>query len=90
MRMVGDVKCYHCGHISGQVEGTRSDRLVFHTFKPRSGYQGALPRSGQRLRCERCQGPVFLDDLRSMPAEPPLVLLPASPKRSRSSRTKAA
>ncbi len=90
MRMVGDVKCYHCGHVSGQVEGTRSDRLVFHTFKPRSGHQGALPRRGQRLRCERCQGPVYLEDLRPMPAEPPPVLLSATPKRSRSSRIKAA
>ncbi|OGO51252.1 MAG: hypothetical protein A2148_09420 [Chloroflexi bacterium RBG_16_68_14] len=88
--MVGDIKCYHCGHISGQVEGTRADRLVIHTFKPRPGYQGPLPQKGQRLRCERCQGPVYLEDLRPVPDELPSVLLPTSGKRSRSSRTKAA
>lgn len=90
MQMVGDVKCYHCGHISGQVEGTRTDRLVLHTFKPRPGYQGSMPRRGQRLRCERCQGPVYLEDLRSVPADPLPVVLPITRKRSRSSRDKVA
>lgn len=90
MRVVGDVKCYHCGHVSGQIEGTRTDRLVLHTFRPRPGYQGPVPGPGQRLRCERCQGPVFLEDLQPVlgPAEP--IPLPATRKRSRSSRTKAA
>lgn len=91
MRMIGDVKCYHCGHISGQVEGTRTNRLVFHTFKPRPGYRGQMPAPGQRLRCERCQGPVFLEDLRAMPAEPTPIPLPAAQrKRPRPSRGKAA
>lgn len=90
MRMMGDVKCYHCGHVSGQVEGTRTDRLVIHTFKPRPGFQGILPQKGQRLRCERCQGPVYLEDLRPEPAEPPPVFLPTTRKRSRPSRSKAA
>jgi hypothetical protein len=91
MRMVGDVKCYHCGHISGQVEGTRTDRLVFHTFKPRPGYQGPLPGPGDRLRCERCQGPVYLEDLRPLPADAERLFAPATPPRKRGrSRTKAA
>ena len=28
MDMVGDVKCYHCGHISGQVEGTKESKAA--------------------------------------------------------------
>ena len=90
MQVTADVKCYHCGHISGQVEGTRTDRLVLHAFRPRPGYQGPLPRPGERLRCARCQGPTFLEDIR--PFVPNLVPLPlrARPKRGRPSRSKAA
>ncbi len=90
MQVVGDVKCYHCGHISGQVAGTRTDRLVLEKFTPRPGYQGQPYRPGQRIRCERCQGPVFLEDLRSAPALPFPISVPASRKRSRSSRDRAA
>ncbi len=90
MQVVGDVKCYHCGHISGQVLGTRTDRLVLEKFMPRPGYQGQPYRPGQRLQCERCQGPVFLEDLRSAPPLAFSVLEPATRKRGRSSREKAA
>lgn len=90
MRVVGDVKCYHCGHVSGQVEGTRGDRLVIHAFRPREGYQGTPPGPGQRIRCERCQGPVFIEDFQPvLPSVEPVPLRPK--KRGRpSSRTKAA
>lgn len=90
MRVVGDVKCYHCGHVSGQVEGTRTDRLVLHSFNPRPGYQGPVPRRGERVRCERCRGPVYLEDLRPAPAQPLAVPLTDVKKQRGSSRTKAA
>jgi hypothetical protein len=90
MQVVGDVKCYHCGHISGQVEGERTTRLVLQKFTPRQGYKGDLPSPGQALRCERCSGPVFLEDLRAAPAALLSMVPPASRKRSKSSRNKAA
>lgn len=90
MLMIGDVKCYHCGHVSGQVEGTRGQRLVLHTFKPRPGYQGVVPAAGDRLRCERCQGPVYLEDLRAVTPVPLPAAFPARERRSRPSRGKAA
>ncbi len=90
MQVIGDVKCYHCGHVSGQIEGTRTDRLVLHSFKPRPGYQGPVPHPGQQIRCERCQGPVFVEDFVPVPPSAEPVLLPTPRKRSRSSRTKAA
>ncbi|MEX1255230.1 MAG: hypothetical protein WEE64_12900 [Dehalococcoidia bacterium] len=89
MHVVGDVKCYHCGHISGQVEGSRTERLVLHAFKPRPGYQGEVPGPGQRLRCERCQGPVYLEDLHPAPPQQEPIMLPTK-KRARSSRSQAA
>jgi hypothetical protein len=62
-RTVADVKCYHCGHISGQVFGRRHQPLRVTDFVPRRGYTGPEVRPGTKLRCERCQGPVFLEDI---------------------------
>ena len=58
-----DVKCYYCGHISGQIVGFRHQPVRVENFVPRPGYQGEPLRPGKRLRCERCQGPVFLEEL---------------------------
>jgi len=65
-RVVADVKCYYCGHISGQIVGRRHEPLRVTNFVPRPGYTGPEVRPGMRLRCERCQGPVFLEDATSM------------------------
>jgi hypothetical protein len=62
MQVTADVKCYYCGHISGQILSDRS-RPGVRAFQPRPGYQGARPKPGQRLRCERCSGPVYLEDV---------------------------
>ena len=64
--MIADVKCYFCGHISGQVEGFRGAAVTDTTFTPRPGYTGRPFASGRRIRCERCGGPVFLEDVTPM------------------------
>jgi hypothetical protein len=61
-KLVADVKCYHCGHISGQIVAERNQPLRVSNFVPRPGYHGQPPRRGERLRCERCGGPVFLEN----------------------------
>ena len=61
-RIAADVKCYHCGHISGQIFGFRGKPLRVRDFVPRPGYAGEPVHPGYRLRCERCRGPVFLED----------------------------
>ena len=65
MRVTADVKCYHCGHVSGRLEGDKGAPLAAAMFRPRPGYQGPAPRPGA-LRCERCQGPVYLEDIRPL------------------------
>jgi hypothetical protein len=62
--VVADVKCYYCGHVSGQIASHRGSNAV--RFVPRPGYKGPAVRSGSRIRCERCQGPVFLEDATPM------------------------
>ena len=61
-KVVADVKCYFCGHVSGQIVGKRHQPLRVTNFVPRPGYKGPEVKPGTRLRCERCQGPVFLED----------------------------
>jgi hypothetical protein len=61
-RIVADVKCYFCGHISGQIFGIRHQPLRVSDFVPRPGYSGPEVKPGTKLRCERCHGPVFLED----------------------------
>jgi hypothetical protein len=60
--VIADVKCYFCGHISGQIVGRRDRPLRVSDFRPRAGYKGQEFKPGQKLRCERCFGPVFLED----------------------------
>ncbi len=62
MEITADVKCYYCGHISGQIVGRRGETLRPDSFVPRSGYTGLEFKPSERLRCERCLGPVFLED----------------------------
>ncbi len=90
MDMIGDVKCYHCGHISGQVEGTKETKLVLTGFNPRPGYKGPKIRPGDTLRCERCQGPVFIEDLRRKPIEILPAVIPSKAKQGKKSRGRAA
>ncbi len=66
-RIAADVKCYYCGHISGQVIGHRHAPLQVSNFVPRPGYEGPAFEPRTRLRCERCRGPVFLEDTASIP-----------------------
>ncbi len=61
MKMVADVKCYHCGYISGELIGSRTTSIREWSFEP---HTGAARIAGAGLRCERCAGPVYLEDAR--------------------------
>ena len=67
--VVADVKCYHCGHLSGELIGARSAPVKDWTFEPRKGE----PRvAGPNLKCIRCNGPIYLEDLRPFVADDPV------------------
>jgi hypothetical protein len=69
VKVIADVKCYHCGHVSGELIGTRDLPLKDWQFEP----QGGTPRpAGPRLRCLRCNGPVYLEDVRPFVADDPV------------------
>jgi hypothetical protein len=69
MQVIADVKCYHCGHISGELIGSRGTALKEWTFEPMTGEPRPV---GARLRCIRCQGPVYLEDVRPFVADDPV------------------
>jgi|GEM_PF-2831426 len=87
MLLVGDVKCYYCGSITGELVSTNPGSLKNATFRPRPGIEGAEVDGG-KLRCARCGGPVFVDDLRhERPAQPPVKWERERPGRPRRNRT---
>jgi hypothetical protein len=60
---VADVKCYLCGTITGTVESEQQPigRLV--TFRrPGDNPNVGTVLDWHKLRCSRCDGPIYLDD----------------------------
>ncbi len=60
MLVIGDVKCLHCGFISGRWVGPKGSPLTGSGLKTPTGDR-AVGRD-EVIRCGRCEGPVFLDD----------------------------
>jgi len=59
MLVKGDIKCLHCGHISGEWVGASGAPLTSEGL--RSHDKPADPGPAVPLRCVRCEGPVLLD-----------------------------
>lgn len=66
MLVKGDIKCLHCGHISGQWVGTGGAPLTVAGFRPLDGQEASVSDASATVRCGRCDGPVFLDDASSV------------------------
>lgn len=66
MMIRADVKCYYCGHVSGQMEGDPTNRPARWNFRSATGLIQPLHQPGQRIRCDRCGGPVFLDEIENV------------------------
>ena len=68
------VHCYHCGDIPGIWEwlvGQSSGSGRFQPFDSGTPFLGRLTG----LRCRRCQGPTYLDDVRPRPPQRPRFML---------------
>jgi hypothetical protein len=62
MLVTGDIKCLHCGFISGRWVGPGGAPLTVAGFTPAQGEPNERPDASALVRCARCDGPVFLDD----------------------------
>lgn len=61
MLVTGDVKCLHCGHISGKWTGPGGAPLTEAGFTP-SQPRMAADDPAAPVHCLRCGGPVLLDE----------------------------
>jgi len=64
---VADLKCYMCGSVSGSVESEQSLTGAAALARPvllrQAGRDQPVPVvNWRRLRCDRCGGPLFLDE----------------------------
>ena len=64
MMVSADIKCYYCGYISGTLVGDQCGPIKVKSFQPSD--PSWSPRPGETLRCRRCGGPVFLDEVRRL------------------------
>ena len=60
MLIKGDIKCLHCGFVSGEWVGPSGAPLTFAGFRPATAGDGRDPR--ETVHCLRCDGPVVLED----------------------------
>lgn len=71
MDMIADVTCYHCGWISGRVAGKRGAPREQWAYEGRDGSHLPLTAT-KRLRCARCNGPTYAEDMRAREYAEPL------------------
>jgi hypothetical protein len=65
---VADLKCYMCGSVSGSVESEESLTAAPQVARAVLVRQPGQPKGRpvldwRRLRCDRCGGPLFLDEV---------------------------
>jgi hypothetical protein len=73
MRQEADVKCYHCGFVSGTWIWPTHASPAIGVFRSTLSRQLTAVRLWQ-LRCVRCQGPVYLDDVETVTQWPEIVV----------------
>ena len=61
MLVKGDAKCLHCGFVTGAWVGQKGAAISLQGLDPAKRAAGADLTA--LVRCTRCDGPVFLEDL---------------------------
>jgi hypothetical protein len=81
MLISADLKCYYCGHVSGEViaDSAHPDRI--RAFRPNRAEALTTDNSHPR-RCVRCGGPVFLDEAQTLSLREATTLIRAARARA--------
>ncbi len=66
MMIRADVKCYYCGFVTGQVEGDPASARPHWSLRLRPDIAQSPDSNPRHIRCARCGGPVFLDDIETV------------------------
>jgi hypothetical protein len=81
MRLRADVHCYHCGQVSGSWEWPSSMTPEHGIFQELGGEGRRVVGALARMRCVRCGGPIFLDEVETVPERPKITF--ERPRRGR-------
>ena len=81
MRLRADVHCYHCGQVSGTWEWLATAKPEQGVFRALGLPSDAAATRLAHLRCLRCTGPVFLDEVQPVVEQP--VIKIERPRRGR-------
>lgn len=63
IRYTQDVKCFMCGFVTGKLTGNPELPRKARPFVPTDGYATPPHFRPERLRCLRCDGACFLEDV---------------------------
>jgi hypothetical protein len=63
MILKAEVKCYHCGYVSGEWLSATESGARKAVFRPVADCTPRPQAPDSRLRCCRCGGPVYLEDV---------------------------
>jgi ribosomal protein S14 len=78
-----DVKCYHCGHVSGVVRVDRGVKNAPAMFKPHGSDAEIRIDPRARPRCLRCGGPTLFEEFELRREYPKVDFLEDRPRRGR-------
>lgn len=83
MIIAAEVKCLNCSRVCGEIEGVPLGPISFEEIRPYGEEWTCPPIAEARIRCSRCGGSVYLDEVREV--KPPLldVADALEPKRRR-------
>ncbi len=81
MRLRADVHCYHCGQVSGTWEWPSTSTPEHGIFQELGGQGRRMVGTLVGMRCLRCGGPIFLDEVENVPERPKVTF--ERPRRGR-------
>jgi len=85
MKLRADVKCYYCGYVSGEAIAEAASSSAPMTILHADATAAAHGERGS-LRCQRCGGPTYLEEITVVRERKPVRnLVPAdfAPRRGR-------
>ena len=58
-----DVRCYHCGQTTGVLRRSAGSRATVQAFRRHADGAWIVIRALTSLRCDRCDGPLFTEEI---------------------------
>jgi hypothetical protein len=69
------IVCYHCGHTSGEVRAASDAPLTTGVFFRRDAAGEPQPLRGRLVRCLRCNGPTYFEDVQPIRERQPRLVM---------------